>query len=186
MNRFTIEIPNERAETYRLITFIVITLNFFGFGYIFLQSHRTLSSSLAVAAIVFNAVPWIYYLLNKKHLRSPAIEITGIASAFMWMYFGNYLLGILLMIFTVFGFFASKKREIIFSDEGILFPSFPEKKYNWEEVSQAILKDDILTIDLMNNKLIQTNISEEGGRVNVKQFNDFCMQMLQNGANLNS
>ena len=161
MNSFSIEIPNEQAGTYRMVTFIVVTLNFFGFGYIFLQSQQTISSSLAIAAIVFNAVPWIYYLLNKKHLKSPAIEITGIASALMWMYFGNYFLGILLLVFTVFGFFANKKKAILFSDDGILFPSFPEKKYNWEEVSQAILKDDILTIDLKNNKLMQFRIGKD-------------------------
>lgn len=160
MNSFSIEIPDDRAGTYRIVTFIVVTLNFFGFGYIFLQSQHTFSSSLAIAAIVFNAVPWIYYLLNKKHLKSPAIEITGIGSALIWMYFGNYFLGIALIVFTILGFFANKKKQILFSDEGILYPSFPEKKYNWEEVSQVIWKDDMLTIDLKTNKLIQHKIEK--------------------------
>ncbi len=187
MNSFSIAIPNDRAATYRIVTFIVLSLNFFGFGYIFLQSQHTFSSAIAVVAIVFNAAPWIYYLINNKHLQSPAIEITGIASAFIWMYFGNYFLGMLLLLFTAFGYFANKKKAISFSEEGISYPSFPEKKYSWEDVSHVILKDDILTIDLKNNKLIQINVIESPlGLIDTQDFNAFCARMLESHSAISS
>ena len=99
------------------------------------------------------------------------------------MYFGNYFLGLLLLIFTAFGFFANKKKAILFSDEGIVYPSFPEKNYKWEEVSQVILKDDILTIDLKNNHLIQLNVNEASAReIDAPSFNSFCEKKLQSHA----
>ena len=58
------------------------------------------------------------------------------------------------------GYFANKEKVIVFSDDGILYPSFPEKKYTWDEVAQVIWKDDILSIDLKNNKLIQFKIEK--------------------------
>ena len=110
---------------------------------------------------MINGVPWIYYLLNKKRLKFPGTELTGILSGFILFYFGIYPIGILLILFTVIGYFANKEKIIIFSDEGILYPSFPEKKYMWNEVAQVVWKDDILTIDLKNNTLMQFKIGKE-------------------------
>ena len=58
------------------------------------------------------------------------------------------------------GYFANKEKVIIFSDDGIQYPSFPEKMYTWDEVDQVIWKDDILSIDLKNNKLMQFRIEK--------------------------
>ena len=63
-------------------------------------------------------------------------------------------------MFTVIGYFANKEKVIIFSDEGILYPSFPEKSYQWDKVAQVVWKDDILSIDLKNNKLMKFKIDK--------------------------
>ena len=50
-----------------------------------------------------------------------------------------------------------------------------EKKYNWTEIAQIICKDDILTIDLKDNKLLQLNIEKNfAERFDVNEFNKFC------------
>ena len=177
MNKFSIPIPNDREKSYRLFTFIIITLNFLGFGYIFLLSQTNISSAIALMALVINGVPWIYYLLNKKHLKFPATELTGLLSGIIWFYFGMYMLGIMLILFTLFGYFANKEKVIIFSDEGILYPSFPEKNYLWNEVVQVVCKDDILSIDLKNNQLMQFKIGKEfSEKFDAHRFNEFCKQ----------
>jgi hypothetical protein len=174
VNNFSIEIPNERIKTYKVVTFIMLTLNFLGFGYVFLRTNNT-ASIFAIIALVLNAVPWLYYLLNKKHIKSPIIEITLITSAFLWMYFGNFWMGIIMLFFAAMSFFTNKKQIILFNEEGIIYPSFPVKKYAWAEVAHVIWKDDILTIDLKDNKLLQFNIEKgfaEG--FDVVGFNGFC------------
>ena len=97
----------------------MLTLNFLGFGYVFLRTNET-ASIFAIVALVFNAVPWSYYLLNKKHIKSPVIEITLIASSLLWIYFGNFWMGILLLGFALMSFFTNKKQVILFNDEGIV------------------------------------------------------------------
>ena len=174
MHNFYIEIPNERIKTYKVVTFIILTLNFLGFGYVFLRTGAT-ASVLAIVALVLNAVPWLYYLLNKKHIKAPVIEITLITSALLWMYFGNYWMGMLLLFFAVMSFFTNKKTIILFNEDGITYPSFPPKKYAWADVVQVIWKDDILTIDLKDNKLLQFNIEKEfAAEFDVVGFNEWC------------
>jgi hypothetical protein len=174
VNTFEIEIPNDRLKTYKIVTFIILTLNFLGFGYVFLRTS-SIASLFAIIGLVLNAVPWLYYLLNKKHLKNPIIETSLIITACIWLYFGNIWMGIMLLFFGVMGFFANKKPAIVFSDDGIEYPSFPIKKYAWVDVAQVIWKDDILTIDLKDNKLLQFNIDKafaEG--FDVEGFNTFC------------
>ena len=51
----------------------------------------------------------------------------------------------------------------------------------WNEVSNLILKDNILTIDLKNNKLIQHTINEnENKELDETAFNTFVQQQLIN------
>ncbi len=176
MKQFKIEIPNERLKTYKIVTFLILTLNFLGFGYVFVQTTG-MASIIAIVAILINAVPWAYYLLNKKHIKSPIIEITFIASAVVWLYFGNYWMGAMLLVFGIIGFFANKKPIIIFTEDGIEYPSFPVKKYSWQEVTQVLWKDDILTIDMKDNKLLQFNIEKEfSSTFDEKAFNHFCKE----------
>ena len=178
MYNYAIPIPNDRIKTYKVVTFIVLTLNFLGFGYAFLQTGAT-ASKLAIIALVLNAVPWLYYLLNKKHLKSPALELTIILSALLWMYFGNIGMGILLIIFGAMSFFTNKPSIILFNDNGIAYPSFPTKKYAWYDVVQVVWKDDVLTIDLVNNKLLQFTIDKNfAERFDVLEFNKWCSDCI--------
>ena len=160
MNKFSIPIPNDREKTYRIVTFIIITLNFLGFGYIFVLSQNTIASVISITGLVINGVPWIYYLINKEHLKFPLTVLNGLLSGCIWLYFGISAVGSMLILFTFMGYFANKEKVIIFSDDGILYPCFPEKKYTWDEVTQIVWKDDILSIDLKNNKLMQFKIEK--------------------------
>jgi hypothetical protein len=49
---------------------------------------------------------------------------------------------------------------------------FPPKKYQWSLFSNVILKDNILTLDFKNNKLIQAEIETKD--VNEEAFNTFA------------
>ena len=176
---FDIAIPNDRLKIYKLITFIILSLNFFGFGFVFFKTTST-ESFLSIFLLIINAVPWCYYLLNKKHIKSPIVETTLIVSAFMWLYLGNLWMGLFLLVFVVIGFFANKNPIIHFSQEGITYPSFPPKKYTWAEITQIVWKDDVLTIDLKNNKLLQFNIEKDFATgFDFVAFNVWCAALYQ-------
>ena len=174
MKTFVIEIPNERLKTYKKVAFIILTLNFLGFGYVFLRTTGN-ESFIAVVSLVINAVPWLYFLLNKKLIKSPIIEFVFISSSLIWVYFGNIWMGIMLLLFAVMSFFTNKKTVVTINDEGVIYPSFPVKKYLWSQITHVMCKDDILTIDLKDNKLLQLNIDKNfAAKFDAHEFNKFC------------
>ncbi len=179
MNHFEIAIPNDKIKTYNLITFIIISLNFFGFGLSFLKSVGFLSY-IFIIGLVINAICWIFYISNKRHIKNNIPDIIFLVSAVIWMITNNYLIGAMLILFTIIGFLTSRKRFIIFSDEGIQYPSFLTKKYEWQNVHQVIYKDDVLTIDLKNNQFIQLKIDnlDIENETDVNTFNRFCASKI--------
>ena len=68
--------------------------------------------------------------------------------------------------------------EVAFDGEEIVFNSFPQKKYTWSEVNNAVLKDGLLTIDLKNNTLIQHPVDEAVPQDIEVEFNSFCQGLL--------
>ncbi len=174
-----IDIPNEKAKTYKIITLIILLLNFFIFGFVFMKASVGSANTIAIIGLAVNAIPLIYYLLNKQHLKTPFIEISFFITAIIWLLWGSYLLALLMIIFSLFSFYANKKLQIIFSEDGIEYPSFPIKKYAWAAVLQVIWKDDILTIDLKNNQLLQFNIDKDfAAKFDSEAFNKYCGQKL--------
>lgn len=179
MSKFVIEIPNEKAATYKVVTLIVLLLNFFMFGFVFMHAAATSSSVAAVGGLLANGIAIVYYLLNKKHLKTPYTEIIFFINAVLWLLWANYIAAILMVVFSLLSFYANKKIQITFNDEEIIYPSFPVKKYSWDEVENVIWKDDILTIDLKNNKLLQFNIAKSFAEgFDAAGFNAFAAQRI--------
>lgn len=70
-------------------------------------------------------------------------------------------------------------KEIAFDEEEVVLNSFPKKSYQWNEFSNIMLKDGILTADFKNNKLIQSETEELPSATLQEEFNAFCMAQLQ-------
>ena len=69
--------------------------------------------------------------------------------------------------------------EVAFDVEDVVLNSFPQKKYQWNQINNVIIKDGILTIDLKNNKLIQKDIDADISEADEQDFNDFCQEQLK-------
>jgi hypothetical protein len=180
VNKYVIDIPNKKSGTYKIVTLLILMLNFFVFGFVFLKTTERSANIVAVTGLAANAIALIYYLLNKRHLKMPFTEVIFFINAGIWLLWGNYLLAFLMIIFSLLSFYANKKLQIIFNEDGIVYPAFPVKKYAWAEVEQVIWKDDILTIDLKNNQLLQFNISKDFAEgFDVPGFNGWCQNKIQ-------
>lgn len=74
-----------------------------------------------------------------------------------------------------------QNKEIGFSHKEIMIKGFFKKRINWEELNQVIIKDDIITIDFKNNKLIQSETDDEEDddyEVGDDEFNTFCRNRI--------
>lgn len=106
--------------------------------------------------------------------------------------FSFFLLGVLLLYAGIFYpglcdillsaavFFAGKPKKIIFTDGGIQLPFLFAECTGWEKFSNVIMKDQVLTLDFRNNKLIQLVIDPELNPLLIEnQFNQFCQSRLR-------
>lgn len=80
-----------------------------------------------------------------------------------------------LFLFAV-GRMAIRKTSFHFSISHIEKINFPVKKYTWDEFANVILKDNLLTLDFKNNRLLQAEI--EVADINEEAFNTFAKQQL--------
>jgi hypothetical protein len=178
---YQIEIPNAKVKTYSVFIFFMLCLNFIGFGLVFLKASGS-AQYLAIAGMLINCVCWLFYLINKKHIKKPITEIAIAASATLWFYLGNTWFSIGLLLFAAMAWVINKKQIVSFTKEGIVYPSFPTKKYTWAEVNQVILKDNVLTLDFKNNQFLQFTLdSKIAANIQEQSFNKFCNEQHTQG-----
>jgi hypothetical protein len=78
--------------------------------------------------------------------------------------------------------FLNKNNEIGFSEAGIVMSGLFPKKYDWSALSNVIIKDDLLTIDFKNNKVLQHYTDDEEDdeyEVESDEFNEYCQGRLR-------
>lgn len=118
-------------------------------------------------------------ILEKRKTKRLTLDVALICIALFWIAKGDYAIAVVILLFAAIGFYTNRRLVATFSDDNIFYPSFISKTYSWSEISNVILKDDVLTIDLKSNKLLQTTLpvtSSEG--IDEKEFNAFCQQQL--------
>jgi len=86
------------------------------------------------------------------------------------------------LIFLIVGLLSSNfnqssqifiSRDLIQLKKGVL-----NNTYHWNEFSNIILKDELITMDFINNRLIQLMIDEKVTKINETEFNQFCSDLL--------
>ena len=88
------------------------------------------------------------------------------------------------VLFFLFGYWAIrfiKAPEIEVGEEGVrILRSWGAKSFDWSEISQVVIRDGLLTIDLRNNVLYQLELrNEESSIPNEALFNQFCQAQLR-------
>lgn len=145
----------------------------------FLSNIKNISTVyFLAAAIIFY---WLIYCNNQKRKGKEVYYRFGLLVAAFGWYLNKSEWLFFSIAYLVIGILEKPLKvlpEAAFDKEEIVFNSFPQKKYLWEDVANAILKDNILTIDLKNNKLIQKEIDAEISEADEKDFNEFCKKQL--------
>jgi hypothetical protein len=62
---------------------------------------------------------------------------------------------------------------------GITLPTtFSERLIGWNQLNNVILRDDLLTLDFKNNKILQLEVLDETGVVTAEEMNQFFKSRL--------
>jgi hypothetical protein len=68
-----------------------------------------------------------------------------------------------------------QKIQVLFTADIVKKLNFPQKEFSWEVFTNVMMKDNILTLDFKNNRLMQ---SETESNINEMEFNEFAVQQI--------
>ena len=133
-----------------------------------------------VYAIMTSIISWgIFCYFQKKQGGVPYYRLGLLFASWGWFLLPKAL--IISGIFLIGALFERQVKfpyEIAFAPTGIIVNTFPKKFFPWKEIQNALIKDDVITIDFKNNKLIQKDINEPVSESITLEFNSFCAAQI--------
>jgi hypothetical protein len=176
MKHFELILKNEKETSYKRISIFLLVLNLVGILFITYLKDFNSWLPFIIAAIAILAASFSFYFRNKN--EKAIITGTFILLSLAWIVAGYWVVGVLNIIFMILHIAALQKPIVNINERQVIYPSFPKKKIDWQELSNLIIKDGLLTIDFKNNKIIQQQIADSSLTIDEKEFNDFCHQQL--------
>lgn len=184
MNSITILLPNTKANTYRIVTIIIALMNAIATTYFhaYLAKQGTIDYYFSAVGYIFILPSLTSYFIYKKgrSISMGSIALGNFLAAIVWWTIGTWFLGMLSMLFSILGWYALQSSfTLIINSSGIVYPSFPKKIFQWSELDNVILKDNVLTIDCKNNKLIQLTLNQSDNKyLNEYEVNAFVASKI--------
>jgi hypothetical protein len=173
MEKFEIEIKNEKIKSYKMITILIVILNSLFFLFLLFDINQRKNALLSLGFILALTL-YRYYISNKNN--QPFFFNEWIFFLLMILWVDNYLIAIINMLLFLLYAAVLQKFRYNFDSSIIEQKNFPWKKYKWNELKNVILKDDMLTMDFKNNKLMQAEIVNAD--IDESEFNAFAKKQL--------
>ncbi len=178
---FTLKDNNQK--TFRLFVWFLFFLHVAAAGVFALNAEHSGEKISIYILLGFYALISIgYYLLRK---RSKAFDTFSLIMALLYANFWLKHVGFAaLLIFVLVYLFVlvvqGKKTTVGFSREGVhLTRIFKTVIISWAQTDNVIIKDNLLTIDLSSNKLMQAEVVENVAIGDEIEFNQFCATQLK-------
>ena len=106
----------------------------------------------------------------------------GIAAVLLFLGTHALIFSVLLFVIAVVIKAAYVQPIAEFDDVEIrIKKTFLSKTYAWESFNNVILKDNLLTLDFKNNKVLQLEL-DSNVKPDEKQFNDYCNKKINRNA----
>ncbi|MEP6512964.1 MAG: hypothetical protein ABJA79_03805 [Parafilimonas sp.] len=138
--------------------------------------------------IITIAVIIVQFLINyfkkkqgKKINHNYAFSICFIA--WLTIPYSNWVLAVLYLIALVAETQVKFPYEIGVNEEGIIINSFPKKNFTWADFVNVLIKENMLTIDFKNNRILQKETESEVSIELEKEFNEFCKKRITSRKN---
>ena len=172
MQQFEITLKNDKVKSYHIIALISLLLNLSVFCFLlFYDAYRAVALSAILAMALYSLLRW--YVFKKQQARYFFDEFVFFIPAMCFFGLHSYIFMVLLIFMGFLYKFSLQPVRFIFTRQRVLKANFPKKEFLWNSFSNVILKDNILTLDLKSNKLIQAEIEKPQTLVE-KEFNDFA------------
>ncbi len=175
MQQFELGLKDNREIRYTQFLLFSILLNITLFSWLLLMAiHLTALTT----GIIFSIAMLIIHVAKKWDKLNFTPHYYLIILIICWLLASEWIPALLNLIFIFSANYLLKKISISVDNTAIVIHSFPKKIFAWQDADNVLLKDGIMTIDLLNNKIFQLTVDDN--IVNENDFNNFCRdQILQ-------
>jgi hypothetical protein len=181
MNNFEITLKTNRSEieilTTRALLAVAAVASFVYAG----EQNYYVSIGLGIVLVVLS----FYLKTFLDRFKVNRLLLLFIASVFTYITTGTIAFAAVLLVHGLFFEMLKKKVWVQIDAEAVTVHNIiSNKAHNWASIQNVILKDDILTIDFNNDRLLQSEIMQSKPAVDESIFNAFCFEQLQKTARL--
>ncbi len=175
MQKFEIEVNNEKIKSCITITLLIVILNSLFFIFLIFDFSQRRSALISLGFILLYTT-YRFYISKKNQQNFFFNEWIFFLLMILWVN-DNFLIAVINLVLFLLYTIAMQKMIYNFDSSLIKQKNFPWKKYQWNELSNVILKDNLLTMDFKNNKLMQGEIITS--KINEAEFNAFAKKQLE-------
>ena len=173
---YRITLKNYKIKSYRFIALLIIFFNLAIFVYL-LFSEKYFYDAAASFFLVAGYCLYRFYVAKKINKRFVLDEFSFFILAGCWVALHNYLIAFGCVFIALLYHFALQKPVFIVDNKSVKKLNFPKTEFSWNKFSNVLIRDNILTLDFKNNKLIQAEI-EDDKSISEPEFNTFAQQQI--------
>lgn len=172
---YRIVVKNERLNSYRFFALILVLLNVAVFIFLLAYDYKRYEATAALLLL------GIYFFIRsniakKNNQKNYIDEIMFFVLAGCWVGLQNYILAVCCILLGILFHVSLQKTQFVFTAEGVHKLNFPKAMYEWDQFTNVMIKDKILTLDFKNNKLMQVETEQEA--FDELTFNKFAKQQI--------
>jgi hypothetical protein len=176
---YVVTLKRENARKTDLVSFLLLIFSLLAFSLVQLKGGLNLFLCFSTLIILTGLLINLNSL--RKHKEMQFRNWLFVAGIF-WI--GMPYLQWLILPFFIFALMEAQAKyplEIGFYSEGVVLNSLFKKKFSWNSLQSVMLKDGLLTLDFISNKLIQKEVlDDDDPDASEDEFNDYCRSKLVN------
>ena len=176
MQQFEIVLKNSKIRSYRFFALLLVFLNLAVFILLLVADVHFFEAAAALFLLTIYCV-YRFYLHKKYNIVFFVDEVSFFIIAGCWSGLQNYSVAFASILLGILYHLASQKLLFIFNAEFIKKMNFPQVEYSWGKLANVLIKDNIVTLDFKNNRLIQEEI-DNAKSIDEAGFNHFAQQQL--------
>lgn len=181
MHNFELTLKTNRSEIEIVTTRILLAVAAVASFVYAAKENYYVSVGLGIVLILLS----FYLKTCLNRFRVNRLVLLFVASVFTYIATGSIAFAVVLMAHGLLFEMLKKKVWVQIDAEAVtVHYTIFNKVHQWTSIQNLILKDDILTIDFNNDRLLQSEIIQSSPAVNEQIFNTFCSAQLQKAAHL--
>jgi hypothetical protein len=173
---YRITLKNYKVTSYRFIALLIVFFNLAIFVYL-LFSEKYFYDASACLFLISAYCLYRFYVAKKNQSGFFLDEFSFFILSGCWVALDNYFIACGCIFIALLYHFALQKSAFVIDNSSVKKLNFPKTNFSWDKFSNVLVRDNILTLDFNNNKLIQAEI-EDDKNITESEFNEFAQRQI--------